>query len=175
MSGCVVCREYDLMGLGQYCPCVHVDGKCVNPVVEEVITVKKVLRTLRDGLGEEVSLATAIETPGPSKVQQQYKDQVDVNRIVQRMGFSGLLPVGRDAPRFGDFPTVDLVEAMNVVRSTEEAFMRLPAELRKRFGNDPGELWQWMQDPKNDAEAVRLGLFTAPVPPEGVPAPAPSV
>lgn len=32
---CLVCKRYDLRGFGNACPCVHVDGKCVNPVLKE--------------------------------------------------------------------------------------------------------------------------------------------
>lgn len=119
------------------------------------------LRKHRDGLGDEASLESATVNDGESLTQQQYAEQVDVNTLVRRFGVSGVLPVARDAPKFGDFPIMDLHVAMNVVTSTREAFDRLPATVRSRFQNDPRVLWEWMQDPENDAEAVRLGLFTA--------------
>lgn len=125
------------------------------------------MRKHRDGLGDLASEGSGTVNNEPSATQQQFADQVDVNKIVRRFMSSGQVPVLQDNPRFGDFPTIDLHEAMNIVRSTEEAFMRLPSQLRKRFGNDPGELWTWLQDPANDDEAVKLGLFTAK--PEEIP------
>jgi len=39
---CERCAYFDLIGYGPYCPCRHVDGKCVTPVTREE------LKLLRD-------------------------------------------------------------------------------------------------------------------------------
>jgi len=93
------------------------------------------------------------------KVQQQFKDEVDINTIVKRFGLTGEVPTGYRAPMSGDFTGVnDFHTAMNAVRQAEESFMELPAALRKRFGNDPQELMRFLDDGENRAEAVKLGL-----------------
>lgn len=52
--------------------------------------------------------------------------------------------------------------------------MSLPAELRKRFRNDPGMLLAFLEDPQNRAEAESLGLVDRmPVVDSSPPEPAP--
>ena len=40
--------------------------------------------------------------------------------------------------------------------------MTLPADLRKRFSNDPGQLLSFLENEDNRAEAIKLGLVNAP-------------
>jgi hypothetical protein len=39
-----------------------------------------------------------------------------------------------------------------------DAFMTLPAELRYKFNNDPQNFISYLQDPKNDEEAIKYGF-----------------
>lgn len=126
-----------------------------------------VLRTARDGKAREVSLASGLDTGREGLVQKQYAPLVDVNRIVKQFGVTHELPVVADSKAaYGDFSVVsDFHSAMNAMVAARENFDRLPAKTREYFGNDPGGVWEFLQDPANDAEAVRLGLFKAlPVP-----------
>lgn len=100
----------------------------------------------------------------PIVVQQQFKEECDINTIVKRFGLTGELPENLNFPKSGDFTGVtDFHTAMNVVRRAEEEFMELPAELRSRFGNDPGTLLAFLEDPKNKEDAIKLGLVNKPV------------
>lgn len=100
---------------------------------------------------------------GPTKTQQQFKQECDINEIVRRFGLTGELPAEPRIGSFGDFTGVhDFHAAMNMVRGAEEAFMEFPAELRARFGNDPGQMLLFLQDVKNKDEAVKLGLVSKP-------------
>lgn len=72
---------------------------------------------------------------------------------------------GRQALPSGDysnFPT-DLPSAMMVVKNAEQTFAQLPAVVRQRFGNNPGELSSFIEMTKNSEEfyneGVRLGLL----------------
>lgn len=82
---------------------------------------------------------TAIDTTSqPCKVQQQFKDEVDVNTIVRRFGV-GQIPAGREDGVYGDFTGIDsFSSAAERVELARRGFMALPAETRERFDNDPG-------------------------------------
>lgn len=96
-------------------------------------------------------------------VQQQFKDECDINNIMEKFGQTGLLPQSNRMPMSGDFTGVnDFQSAMQAVRQAEEAFMALPAQLRKRFEHDPNRLMVFLEDEANREEAIKLGLVEAP-------------
>lgn len=97
--------------------------------------------------------------------KQSFKDEVDINTIVDRFGIGVPMPEGVVVPGPGEFLEVtDLQSALNVVNQSREAFMQMPARLRARFGNDPGQFLEFFNDPGNRDEAVKLGLVVAPAP-----------
>lgn len=100
---------------------------------------------------------------GVSLTKQSFKEETDINRIMERyrMGKPLVDPGAptRGAPSFGDFGTeFDFHEAQNRVRQAHESFDALPSSLRSRFSNDPGRLLSFLEDPSNRDEAIRLGL-----------------
>lgn len=98
-----------------------------------------------------------------SLTQQSFKEESDINTIVERFGLTGQLPDNVLPPQYGDFTgVVDYHSAMNAVAQAGEAFDALPAVMRARFGNDPANLIAFLEDPSNQAEAVSLGLVNAP-------------
>lgn len=79
------------------------------------------------------------DAPEKALTQQQFKDECDINRIVQN-AMRGIPPrfMARGTPQYGDFSRVStLTEAYQVIEQAEEAFMDLPAQLRLELGNDP--------------------------------------
>ena len=94
-----------------------------------------------------------------SLTQQQFKDEADINTIVDRFMKSGVLPNPVNMPQFIDFEGIfDYQTAMNAVRSADEQFMRMDAKIRARFNNSPQEFLAFFADPANTDEAIRLGL-----------------
>ena len=108
---------------------------------------------------------------GESRTEQAHRQETNINTIVSRYQRTGLLPVAAGSPRYGDFTgVVDYHSAVDAVHAAEDAFLSLPADVRKRFRNDPGELLAFLEDEGNRAEAVALGLIVPPepdLPPEG--------
>lgn len=105
---------------------------------------------------------------GESLTQQHFAADADLNTIVERFGITdGSMPVAHlDPQAFGDFSDVpDLKEALDIVRRAQTNFAALPAKLRERFHNDPAALWNFVQNPDNDDESVRLGLVRRADPP----------
>lgn len=108
---------------------------------------------------DAVSNETGLKCEDASLAVQDQRDEVDINTIVRRFGLTGKLPEDVRMPSYGDFVGVsDYHSAMNAVALANEAFDAMPAEVRARFENDPGAFVDFCSDPKNLAEAGKLGL-----------------
>lgn len=98
----------------------------------------------------------------PSMTQQQFKDECDINKIMERYLRTGVLsdPLDRrGTPKYGDYAGLgDYMDHMNKVVEANEMFEALPAAIRKRFNNNPGELIEFVMDENNRKEAEMLGL-----------------
>ena len=96
-------------------------------------------------------------------VQQQFKEECDINTIIERFGLAGTVPENFRMPLSGDFTGIsDFHEAVNLVKAAEAGFMQLPANLRKEFGHDPARLMAFLDDDKNRPKAEELGLVNKP-------------
>lgn len=101
-----------------------------------------------------------------SQTVQAEKDNCDINVIIARFQKTGILPdiKGRVASVFGDISNVpDFHEAQTIVAKAGQLFMELPADVRSRFSNDPGQFLSFVGDPKNADALVEMGLATKPV------------
>lgn len=95
----------------------------------------------------------------PSLAQQHYKDECDINTILEKFNITGLLPQSPVSPRYGDFTGIgDYHTAMNRVLAVQDEFESLPAQIRARFENDPAKLIEFLEDENNRPEAEELGL-----------------
>lgn len=99
-----------------------------------------------------------------SKTDQTAKKECDVNHIVKKFNTTGMVTHLREGRgSYLDLSEVgDLSNSLNVVASAQQKFDQLPSELRKRFGNSPVQLVEFLSNPENDAEAVKLGLKVIP-------------
>lgn len=106
------------------------------------------------------------------RTRQSFAAECDINNIMARYMKTGALEhVARVVPRFGDVTGQDFQQAMDLVANARSAFEDLPSALRSRFDNDPAMLLEFMQDPENRAEAVKLGLVRKEEPAPVEPAP----
>lgn len=97
------------------------------------------------------------------KTQQQFKEEADINTLVRRFGLTGKLPDNVRVPVTGDFTDVkDFQTSLNAVINAQNSFMELPSAIRKRFANDPQALMEFMANPDNRDEAIKLGLVSKP-------------
>jgi phage internal scaffolding protein len=95
----------------------------------------------------------------PSLAQQHYKDECDINTILQKFNITGLLPESPLSPRYGDFTGIsDYHTALNRVIAAQDEFDALPANIRARFENDPAQLIEFLENSENRQEAEKLGL-----------------
>lgn len=129
-------------------PRVTEDNTTVNPVTGEVVNP-------------------------PSMTKQNFAKECDINNIIKQYRVTGQLAhISAKAAQgsYRDLPDpLDFQESMNIVLAAEDSFSTLPAKVRDRFGNDPGQFLEFMADPKNREEAVKLGLVKELPPPEPLP------
>lgn len=117
------------------------------------------LRSARNFDRRLLSLATGLACEDESLAVQSQKDEADINLIVKRFGVTGMLPQTVRIPQYADFDEVfDFQSAMNVVRQAQEAFNELPAELRRKFSNDPQEFLEFCQHEENLPILKKFGL-----------------
>jgi len=95
----------------------------------------------------------------PSLAQQHFKEECDINTILQKFSITGLLPESPLSPRYGDFSGIsDYHTALNRVIAAQDEFEALPAQIRARFDNDPAKLIEFLDNDANRPEAEDLGL-----------------
>lgn len=143
------------------------------------------LRTQYNYDMQEASDETAINCKDVSLAKQSFAEECNINTIVKRFGLTGQLPENVRMPTYGDFSDVtNFHDAMNAIALANEAFEKMPADVRRRFDNDPGKFVDFCNDENNRPEAIKLGLIEPkpqiePKPPVGgevtPPAPAPAV
>lgn len=122
--------------------------------------------------------AFPFEFTEPSMTQQHFKEDCDINNIIARFTKTGLLPQIDAQFEYADVSDHQTFEeSMNLVARTKEAFMELPAYLRKRFDNDPAAMLAFIDDPANTDEAVKLGLIemSEEIPPSSLETPGETV
>ena len=123
-----------------------------------------------------VSRETGTENEEPTLAQQHFKDECDINQILEKFNVTGVVPTNVRQPINQDFiETMDYQTSLNAIMEAEAAFMEMPAKVRAEFENDPGKFIQFFEREENRERAVALGLIKgapeAPKPPETPSAP----
>lgn len=119
---------------------------------------------------EKVGQLAASTTPSaltnePSLTQQQFTAETDINVMMKRMGVTDqavpptAFPEGTLTLDYTHLDGLEYRDVLDRMRTAQEAFQQLPAELRARFFNRPENLWEFVNNPKNDDEAIKLGLL----------------
>jgi phage internal scaffolding protein len=106
------------------------------------------------------SNASGLVCEEPTRAQQHHREECDINVILERFGKTGQMPVNAISGTYGDFSGVhDYHTALNALIASESEFAALPAQIRSRFQNNPSNLIEFLDDPRNKAEAESLGLL----------------
>lgn len=110
----------------------------------------------------------------PSMTKQSFLAECDINNIVHAFTQTGQIAhINEKAAQgaFVDLPdSIDYQEAIEIARAGETAFMALPAHVRARFDNDPARFLDFIEDPRNQEELIKMGLATDTRPPQAPPA-----
>lgn len=118
-----------------------------------------------------------------SMTQQHFRDECDINKIVERAIRTGDTTVFTSTQR-GEFydasAITDYADAMALVDDVHDDFNSLPSGIRSMFGNNVSQYVEFMSNPENWDKARELGLLdggeekvTEPQVREPAPAPAP--
>lgn len=99
----------------------------------------------------------------PSLTQQHFKDDCDINKIIERFTRTGLMPqYPGEEMHYGDYTSsVDYHEAMTIVAQAREQFEALPSAVRDKFDNDPAKMLDFVSKKENIEESVKLGLLNS--------------
>ncbi len=102
--------------------------------------------------------------PGKSKTQQHFTEESNINTIMKKYARTGILGTGNGTrkPQFGDYTGVDYREMQTKVAEQAEVFDAMPSKIRNRFGNNVGNLLDFISKKENKEEAIKLGLVEAP-------------
>jgi len=91
--------------------------------------------------------------------------ECDINTIMKKYEKTGVLEHRNTFEgQYGDFTDApeDYHASMNAVIEADEMFQTLPAAMRRRFHNDPGAFIDFVGNPENQDELIKLGLAKAP-------------
>ena len=112
------------------------------------ITKYNIIKTRRDSSGKLIY-----------KTEQSHKDRVDVNNIIKKYARTGVIDHMHFVdPSFQDCTSIDFKTAMDRVLKVQEAFEKIPSNIRNRFDNDPSKFMAFYENPENKEEAKKLGL-----------------
>lgn len=95
-----------------------------------------------------------------SRTKQCFQSECDINTILKKYRKTGLLEhVNRFGGDYSDVSGVgDYQQSLNQVMLAQDMFESLPADIRTKFGNDPGRFLDFVEDPQNEEELIELGL-----------------
>ena len=118
------------------------------------------LRTPYNYDKDAASNESGLHCEDASLAQQHFKEECDINTILQKFNITGLLPESPLSPRYGDFTGIgDYHGALNRVIAAQDEFEALPAQIRARFDNNPEKLIEFLDNSDNRSEAEQLGLI----------------
>lgn len=118
------------------------------------------LRIVGEYDADQLSHDTGLDCRDESLTHQEFKEECDINTIIDRFGI-GENPI--EAQKW--VTNVDIADApdnymdvMNQLNEARDQFMSLPAKVRSNFDNDPAQFVDFVSNPANGDEMVRLGL-----------------
>lgn len=96
----------------------------------------------------------------PSMTDQQYAEDCDANTVIERFTRTGQLThMAQHQGQYMDLASMpDFQSAMETVGKAKSMFEELPAFIREKFHQKPELFVEYLNNPKNDDEAIELGL-----------------
>lgn len=108
-------------------------------------------------------VSPALSFEQPSMTDRSFKDECDINNIVERCIRTGF-PPDPGTGQYADYSSMPatLQEAFDMIDDAGEKFAALPSETRKAFDNDPLQFLLSFQDPAKKDLLVAHGLIDVP-------------
>jgi len=122
--------------------------------------IMQVVRIVNEYDANGVSDNNALHCDDESLTRQEFKEESDINTIISAFGI-GENPI--EAQKWVTNvditeETTDFQSAMNQLVAAAAQFNSLPARVRSQFDNDPAAFVDFVSNPDNGDEMVRLGL-----------------
>lgn len=134
-------------------------------VISEALPVEAIpfVRSANNYDVDLVSRMTAYVEDQETKTQQQFKDDSDINVMMERFGLGHPIPQNFRLPSYGDFSDVsDYRSAWDAVFAMQNDFMELPARVRAEFANDPQRFLEFVSNDGNKERMREMGLLKEP-------------
>lgn len=104
----------------------------------------------------------------PSMTLQQYRDEADVNHLIQRFQRTGQFYDAmttaqrvKRLPQFGDFSELgDFHAQQNHIVQVYEAFNGMPSKVREAFKHNAAAFVEFVGNPDNFDKCVKMGIFS---------------
>jgi phage internal scaffolding protein len=97
---------------------------------------------------------------GEGLTEQAHKRECDMNHILRDYQRTGLIRhAAKNKGRYDDVSAVDFQSAMDTVTQAKKMFDELPANIRKRFANNPAAFLEFVGSPENKDEMIKLGII----------------
>lgn len=97
-----------------------------------------------------------------SMTRQSEMEACDLHNILRQFsqqGFDELVRQNAARGQYADLPDeLDYQESLNLVMAAQASFATLPSQVRERFGNNPGAFLEFVSNPANAEELIRLGI-----------------
>lgn len=108
-------------------------------------------------------LDMAIKFPKVGRTKSEFKESCDINYIMHKYLKTRVVPVMTKTPIYGDFSEpFDYMTAQNALIAANDNFESLPADVRKKFDNDPAKFLEFATNPDNQDEMIKMGLLPEP-------------
>lgn len=106
--------------------------------------------------------------PGmPSKTKQEFKQECNINHIVELYKKGAPLPLQITAGQFSDVSELgDYKTALDTVMEAERVFKTLPLVIKQAVNNTAAGFIDYVNDPSNKDQLVDWGLIAGPEVPE---------
>jgi len=90
------------------------------------------------------------------KTKQSFKDETDVNLIIQKHTRMGTLShLEKFGGQYGDLSNFDFQEAQNQIANANSMFEQLPSAVRNQFANSPEKFFEFVNDPENSEQLAQ--------------------
>lgn len=106
-------------------------------------------------------VSVKLDTSGDERLtKQEFKNSCNINHLMARHNPSGRIPVVNVSQEIGVAipPGFNFQQAQDIQLRAKQAFNKVPASIRNRFGNDPAEFMEFVQNPENIDECRKMGL-----------------
>lgn len=103
-----------------------------------------------------------------SRTKKAFAKNANINNVIARYNKTGVLATTPNmkssrVPAYGDFSGAgDFLQCQIKVAKLQEEFDAMPSPIRAKFRNRPEVMIEYLSDPANDVEAIKLGLKVLP-------------